>query len=868
MTPPFIIFLLFLSPASGSTLESFLARREYQEAVTFYQKQLRRKPNDITILHNLARVYDHWHRFDSSRYWWEKALELNHNDDTAIIGRWLSLYRLAENDSTRLIKTKELILREALPYLAETTCRSLSLAYEGLSLADTALASAVAALLTTRFPDSSRSYELIGAMFYDSLYPVWNNDTAKIPIIHRFLERYPESEWRQTFYMFLLSSCYGLRDTVGIRAAAAEMIQDDTLDPFRYRYAAAVFNRIKLDPMTAERYALAAIRLEPKTQKPRNKPAEQWELEYPPLYGLARLALAEALLAQNRLAEAKDWLLDALRQFRYDPQQEATPGPFHCLLGEVYEQSGETLAARLAFVRSLETGDSRNYWTSRADSGLMRLGFTTAQEQLNLGRTLLGYAGPCFTDVTDSFGLEGRRESRVAWADYNNDGFDDLLLNGCRLYRNDSGRHFTDVTDSVGLAGARGRGGVWADYNNDGWLDLYMSGSDTVDRLWKNHFGRFSDVTDSVGRPSDPYPTEGAAWADFDNDGWIDLYCANYENWEQHTYYPDRLYQNQKGTFKDITRTAGIFPPYGKELAGRGVAWADYDNDGYQDCYVSNYRLCENFLWHNNRNSTFTNLAGQLGVAGDEVNGWFGHTIGSSWADYDNDGDLDLFCANLAHPRYIEFSNRSMLYENLGPKVYPRFRDCRATSGIRYEETHSDPAWADVDNDGDLDLYITSIYEGRRSFLYLNDGRLRRNAPVSFREVTWLSGTRCFNGWGCAFSDFDNDGDLDLVVGSSSGVRLFRNDTENESHWLKVRAIGSRHNAASIGARVIVTQGKRRWLREVEGGKGTTSQNSIIQHFGLGPSALPVTVEVQFGPNSKVIQKGIKPDQLLVITEP
>jgi hypothetical protein len=501
----------------------------------------------------------------------------------------------------------------------------------------------------------------------------------------------------------------------------------------------------------------------------------------------------------------------------------------------------------------------------------------------------MDYMGPGFTDVTDSFGLKDRHEGRVAWGDCNNDGYQDLLLNGCVLFRNDSGRGFTNVTDSAGLSKANGRGGLFADFNNDGWLDLYVSGAEGGARFYKNDSGKFVFLSDRAGGPDNTYPTEGAGWADFDNDGWVDLYCANYENWEKHTYYPDQLFQNQHGYFADVTKKAGIVPPYGIDLAGRGVNWGDFNNDGYQDCYVSNYRLCENLLWVNNHDSTFTNLAAQLGVAGDEVNGYYGHTIGSEWADYDNDGDLDLFCGNLAHPRYIEFSNRSMLYENplIGSAPSPSplaprpFTDRRAASGIRYEETHSDPAWADVDNDGDLDLYITSIYEGRRSFLYLSPFRSSAPGPSpltprTFSEFTWISGTRVFNGWGCAFADFDNDGDQDLVVGSGSGVKLFRNETGaapcdfngSRRHWLEVKVVGTKANRAGIGARVTVTQGKLRQIREVEGGKGTMSQNSLVQHFGFGRFDNPVTVVVRFGPNSKTIVKGVKPNQLITVAEP
>jgi hypothetical protein len=658
------------------------------------------------------------------------------------------------------------------------------------------------------------------------------------------------------------------------------MVLDDTTDPFRTRYAAALFNRLKFDPKTAEAYARKAIDWEPRAKKSPNKPQEQWDIEYPPLRGSALLALAEALKLQGKLAPAESSITEAISEFRWDTQQEATPGSFYCLLGDIKAARGETAAACAAYVKAMRAGDSRNYWAPRADSGLKRLRPMPDQAEPQFSRARLPYEVPVFTDVTDSLGLKDRHESRIAWGDYNNDGFEDLLLNGSVLFRNDSGRGFTNVTDSVGLTDAKGRGGLFADFNNDGWLDLYVSAGEGGARFYKNDSGKFVFLSDRAGGPDNKYPTEGAGFADFDNDGWVDLYCANYENWEKHEYYPDQLFQNQHGYFADVTKKSGIIPPYGIDLAGRGVNWGDFNNDGYQDCYVSNYRLCENFLWVNNHDSTFTNLAGQLGVAGDEVNGAYGHTIGSEWADYDNDGDLDLFAANLAHPRYIEFSNRSMLYENplistnrQSPIANRQFADRRAASGIRYEETHSDPAWADVDNDGDLDLYITSIYEGRRSFLYVNQLYNDLWAPSSrrpplFDEVTWLSGTRVFNGWGCAFADFDNDGDQDLVVGSGSGVKLFRNDTKNGNKWLEVRVIGRKANRAGIGARVTVTQGKSRQIREVEGGKGTMSQNSLVQHFGFGRFDTPVTVEVRFGPNSRAVVKGVKPNQLITVTEP
>jgi len=890
------IFILtaLLSAGPQPELGTFLARRDYESAVRYYTTRLAGQPDDVATVCNLARVYDHWHKFDSSLAWWNRVLDQAPDHDSAIAGRWYVMYRRDEKDSLKLPETKKLIATEASAFLAETTVRSLTLAWDGLSISDTVLAPRVGWLLMEQFPFAPRAYEITGSAFYDSLAPVWTNDTLKVPLIKRFLARLPRTEWRQTFYMFLLSSRFGLKDTAGLRADGAEMVEDDPTDPFRYRYAAALFNRLKFDPKTAEAYARKAIDWEPRTKKSPNKPQEQWDIEYPALRGSALLVLAEALKLQGKLAPAESSVTVAKDEFRWDPQQEATPAPFYCLLGDIKAARGETAAACAAHLKAMEAGDSRNYWAPRADSMLKRLRPLADQAEPEFSRARLAYEVPVFTDMTDTFGLKDRREGRIAWGDYNNDGFQDLLLSGSVLFRNDSGRGFTNATDSVGLTDAKGRGGLFADINNDGWLDLYVSAGEGGARFYKNDSGKFVYLSDRAGGPDNKYPTEGAGFADFDNDGWVDLYCANYENWEKHEYYPDQLFQNQHGYFADVTNSSLLPTPYSllSPQAGRGVNWGDFNNDGYQDCYVSNYRLCENLLWVNNHDSTFTNLAGQLGVAGDEVNGAYGHTIGSEWGDYDNDGDLDLFCGNLAHPRYIEFSNRSMLYENsLGPSpasptslvaghsslLSPPFRDVRAASGIRYEETHSDPAWADVDNDGDLDLYITSIYEGRRSFLYANQRipsptcafpRLMPTAPRPFSDVTWFSGTRVFNGWGCAFADFDNDGDQDLVVGSGSGVRLFRNDTRFGNNWLKVRVIGRRFNRAGIGARVTVTQGKNRQIREVEGGKGTTSQNSLIQHFGLGQFDTPVTVEVRFGPHSRKVVKGVKPNQLLTVTEP
>ena len=308
-----ILFLsVMLSMVPQMSLHTFLARRDYDSAVHYYRTRLTCQADDVQDMRNLARVYDHWHRFDSSLVWWNRVLEHSRNDDSAIVGRWNALYNRDQKDSLKLVATKQQIASEASAFLADTTARSLTIAWDGISLSDTLLAPKVGWLLMEQFPFSPRAYEVTGNAFYDSLEPVWTNDTLKILIIRRFLDRLPRTEWRQTFYSFLLSSRFGHKDTAGLRADATEMVEDDTNDPFRYRYAAALFNRLKFDPKTAEAFARKAIALEPTTKKSPNKPQEQWDIEYPPLYGQARLALAEALKLQSRLSEAETWIQDAI----------------------------------------------------------------------------------------------------------------------------------------------------------------------------------------------------------------------------------------------------------------------------------------------------------------------------------------------------------------------------------------------------------------------------------------------------------------------------------------------------------------------------------------------------------------------------
>ncbi len=433
-----------------------------------------------------------------------------------------------------------------------------------------------------------------------------------------------------------------------------------------------------------------------------------------------------------------------------------------------------------------------------------------------------------FHDVAESFDFENRTEGsgleelgngRVAWGDVNNDGFPDLLYQGRRLFLNNGDLTFTEITESAGLAEANSNGGVFADYNNDGCLDFYSATSaGSSDRLWKNNCDlTFSDVTEAAGHPADELPSEAAGWGDADNDGFVDLYVANYEDPENMSSpNPDYLWKNNgDGTFTDNSEDSGIRNM--NDQCGRGVSWGDFNQDGKMDIFVSNYRLDMNFLFKNIGGGKFDpNISTPL--MGERIDGNYGHTIGSQWADYDNDGDWDLFSANLAHPRFIEFSDKSMLFNNSDGE----FADVREEAGITFAETHSDPSWGDFDNDGYLDLFITSIYEGRESFFYKNNG------DGTFTNVNYSSGLVVYNGWGGAWADVDNDGDLDLF-----SYGLFVN-TGQDGNWVEFILEGKDTNRAAIGTTVVLKTADKTMMRMVEGGKGTGTQSDLKVHFGLG----------------------------------
>ncbi len=471
--------------------------------------------------------------------------------------------------------------------------------------------------------------------------------------------------------------------------------------------------------------------------------------------------------------------------------------------------------------------------------------------------------------------------SRAAWGDYDNDGWDDLFT-GASLLRNNGDGTFTDTTADSGIAatGTSRSGGVWGDYDNDGDLDLMVFAETYAagDALLRNEGdGTFVDVTAEAGIDDtqdyedcgDPAanthaPTPGAAWLDYDGDGFLDLYLSNFICWDSGDTYRDDVYRNNgDGTFANVSGTRGWSD---RKRAGRGVNPADADGDGDVDVLVHNYRLHDNLYFDNQGDGTVVERAAEVDLDGvANMVGtvrYYGHTIGTAWGDLDNDGDLDVIESNLAHPRFYHFSDKTRVLLNDGTGSWSDIQGDWALpvgdAGLRYQETHSVPVLADFDSDGALDLAISAVYDGRPTDFYWGNG------DGTFRLDSYHSGIEVQNGWGMAAGDYDNDGDADLAT---KGV-LYEN-TGDGGHWLQVRALGGvRANAAGVGATVRVVAGGTTRLRVASGGNGQGGQDSLYLHFGLGEASGVDRVEVDYpGAGTVTFEGPFDVDQRLWVME-
>lgn len=491
--------------------------------------------------------------------------------------------------------------------------------------------------------------------------------------------------------------------------------------------------------------------------------------------------------------------------------------------------------------------------------------------------------------------------SGLALFDYDGDGDIDIyFVNGGslkgtefkepprnRLYRNDGNWHFTDVTKVSGLGDeGHGLGVACADYDNDGDQDVYVTNFGPNVLYRNNGDGTFTDVTDKAGVADGHKVGAGANFLDMDADGDLDLFSSSYVDftYENHVsstasgyrvYVGPRLYDptadtlfanNGDGTFNDVSTESGIASSKG---TGMGTVCADYDADGDTDIYVLN-DMMQNFLWRNDGHGRFEEM-GLLAGVGYNMNGDAMGSMGVGCGDYNKDGLLDFYVTAYQD----QFPS---LYKNLGDGM---FEDVTFTTGAGAGTVHT-VTWgndfADFDNDGDLDLFVAlghladNIEHWDKRSAYMAENLLFMNTgDGKFVNVSDSAGTGMqvkLSSRAVGIDDLDEDGDLDVVVlNSRRKPTILRNDSPNQGHWLKVKLRGIKTNRDGIGARVKVVSGDLTLVDEVHSGRGYQSHYGKRLHFGLGNRTKVEKVEVHWiGGGVDVVRK-VKVDSCLTISE-
>ncbi len=517
---------------------------------------------------------------------------------------------------------------------------------------------------------------------------------------------------------------------------------------------------------------------------------------------------------------------------------------------------------------------------------------------------------PQFEDVTEKSGINflhsfGEKElssilegvgSGCAWFDYNNDGLLDLyVVNGRHvegltvhsdpdgvgatnhLYRNNGDGTFTDVTDQAGVGGkGMGVGVTVGDFDNDGYQDIYVTNYNSAILYHNNGDGTFTDVTADAGVDNRFFGT-GAAFLDYDRDGRLDLFVGNYLRFipSYRQYYPgdhypgpldydpefNRLFHNNgNGTFTDVSRESGISLQPGRAM---GVTVGDYDNDGWPDIYVANDTM-PSFLYHNNRNGTFTNVAVNVNVAYGQ-NGEATTSMGPIFADFDNDGWQDLFVSDAHFHR---------LFHNPG-RPGDFFVDVTDEAGVG-KVSGQYVGWGDgffdFDNDGWKDILI--VNGGLAWLIPMESALLRNNGNGTFSDVSTRAGSffeKRYVSRGAAFGDYNNDGYTDAFITTlgSNGILLHNTPpSESPNHWLTIKLVGTRSNRDGYGASLEALAGNLRQFVQAISASGYLCQSDPRPHFGLGQHTLVDRLTIRWPSGTVQKLENIKADQILTVKEP
>jgi len=432
-----------------------------------------------------------------------------------------------------------------------------------------------------------------------------------------------------------------------------------------------------------------------------------------------------------------------------------------------------------------------------------------------------------FTDITDDAGVGDRGFGMaVTAADIDNDGDGDLFITNYgrdTLYRNDGDGTFTDITDHAGVGSELWSvGATFFDYDGDDFVDLFVGGYLRFDPDYRYYYA------------AEAFPGPLAYRGQFDT-----------------------LYRNLgNGKFEDVTKSAGLLTDQGRAM---GVSACDVDDDGRQDIYIANDGM-ENYLYENTGDGRFKNIALRTGSAFGQ-NGEATSAMGPEFGDFDNDGLMDLLVPDMGYGCLYRNTDRGFFLEKSAEYGLAR---------VLGQYTSWSGNFADFDNDGWLDVFVSNgdahHLEAEEDILFRNDGGKRfTDISANLGKDFQIKGV----GRGSAVGDMDNDGDLDLLVlNLNGGPRLFRNDGGNRRNWLMIRCVGTVGNRDAVGARIRITVGDITQTRDIRSTSGYLSQSDPRAHFGLGGASKADRVEIRWPGGQNQVLKDVAANQILTITEP